>query len=231
MSHGRVPCADNAWIDALAYDEWFDTPWGRYAAGVETGAVLRALGNIEGAVAIDVGCGTGRLTGILAAAGARIIGVDSEPAMLDIARHRVDLLVSADALVLPIRDNSVDIALAVTVLEFIADPPAAMAELARIVRPGGCILIGALNPRSAWGLAHRHDFTARPWNAARFLTRHELYDLAAPYGNATLRSVLYAPGALPLLEFSGPVFERFGRAMPGIGAFRILIVETTRPEC
>jgi ubiquinone/menaquinone biosynthesis C-methylase UbiE len=227
MTPTRAPTADDVWSDAAAYDRWFDTPWGRYAAQVETRAVLRALGNIEGKTTVDVGCGTGRLTATLRTAGADIIGVDPEPTMLNLARARIGPLVAGDALAIPIRDNTVDVAVAVTVLCFVADPSAAMAELARIVRPGGCILIGELNPHSPWGLAHRHEFTAPPWNAARFLTRQQLRSLGARYGHSKLRSTLYVPGVFPLHQLIGPVLEQVGRVMRSWGAFQILIVETT----
>ena len=138
--------------------------------------------------------------------GAHIIGVDPESAMLDVARHRIVPLAAGDARALPVRDNAVDIAVAVTVLEFVADPAAAMAELARIVRPGGRILVGALNPHSAWGLAHHHEFTAPPWNAARFLTRHQLRELGARYGRVKLHGALSRAGRL-----STPRAHRAGR--------------------
>ncbi len=227
MTSTRAATADDVWSDAAGYDRWFDTPWGRYAARVETRAVLRALGDIEGKTTVDVGCGTGRLTAALRTRGAHVIGVDPESPMLNLALGRIGPLVAGDALAIPIGDNTVDVAVAVTVLCFVADPSAAMAELARIVRPGGCILIGALNPHSPWGLAHRHELTAPPWNAARFLTRQQLLALGAPYGHVKVRGTLYVPGVFPLHQLIGPVLEQVGRVMPSWGAFQILIVETT----
>lgn len=227
MSRRRaLPSADDLWRDAVAYDHWFDTQWGQYAARVETQAIVRALGKIDGALTLDVGCGTGRLTAALRTAGADIIGVDLEPAMLEVARQRIALLVAGDALAIPVHDNAVDIAVAVTVLEFVADPAAAMAELARVVRPGGRFVVGVLNPHSTWGLARRHELTAPPWSAARFLTRHQLRDLGARYGSVELHGALYAPGVVPFHEVIGPVLEQVGRALPCYGAFQTLVVET-----
>lgn len=227
MSRRRTLSDDDLWRDAVAYDRWFDTPWGHYSVRVETQAILRALGDIQGAVTLDVGCGTGRLTAALRIAGADAIGLDREPAMLDVAHHRIASLVVGDALAIPVRDSAVDIAVAVTVLEFVADHAAAMAELARVVRPGGRFIVGALNPHSAWGLAHRHDFSAPPWNAARFLTRQQLRDLGAPYGRLILHGALYAPGVVPFDYVIGPALEQLGRALPSWGAFQTLVVETT----
>jgi len=57
---------------------------------------------------------------------------------------------------------------------------AAVAELARVTRPGGRVLVGALNPRSPWGLANHRRRRSGAWCHARFLNRAELRSLAAP---------------------------------------------------
>jgi SAM-dependent methyltransferase len=217
---------DETWRDALGYDRWFDTRWGRYASRVEARAVRRALRSVQGATAIDVGTGTGRLAAQLRAAGVELVAIDREPAMLTLARKRIEAsLVAADVLALPVRDRSVDIALAVTVLEFVADASVAMAELARVVRPGGRIVVGALNPCSPWGIAHHAEFGSPPWNAAHFFTRTELRALGAPHGRVHLDAALYAPRSFPLLGLIGPLVEQFGRAVPIWGAFQVLVVE------
>lgn len=134
-------------------------------------------------------------------------------------------VVAGDALALPFRHASFDLVVAITALEFVADPATAVAELARVARPGGRLLIGALNTHSPWGLAHRHEFTEPPWNTARFLTRHELRHLGAPYGITRLAAALHAPGPFPGLRIVGPVLELLGRAAPTFGAFQILVVD------
>lgn len=228
---GRQEIAADAgrWRDAQGYDQWFETRWGRYAFDRESRAVSRAAGAGRGTVVVDVGCGTARFTNRMSDAGAWALGVDCEPAMLGYARgHTAVPLVSADALALPLCDGSVDVALAITVLEFVSDPGAAMAEMARVVRPGGRIVVGALNPRSAWGVAHRHELTGPPWNAARFLTRAELRALGRGYGRVELRSALYAPGGVPFLGALGPVLEGLGHAVPAWGAFQVLVVHNDR---
>jgi ubiquinone/menaquinone biosynthesis C-methylase UbiE len=183
--------------------------------------------SVQGAAAIDVGTGTGRLAAQLRAAGIDLVAIDREPTMLTLARTRVEAsVVVADALALPVRDRSVDIALAVTVLEFVADASVAMAELARVVRPGGRIVVGALNQRSPWGVAHHADFGSPPWNAAHFFTRAELRALGTPHGRAHVDAALYAPRVFPLLGLVGSLVEQFGRVVPFWGAFQILVVET-----
>jgi SAM-dependent methyltransferase len=57
--------ADTGPAPALRCDAWSDSAWGRYAWRVQTRAVLGALGPLAGRRVADIGCGTGRLLGIL----------------------------------------------------------------------------------------------------------------------------------------------------------------------
>lgn len=217
----------HVWEEAAGYDRWFETRWGRYAFDRESRAVQRAVGPGRVPRIVDVGCGTGRFTDRLGDMGTSLFGLDRELAMLRYSQSQTLLpLVAADALALPLRDDTVDVAVAITVLEFVSDPALAMAEMARVVRPGGRLVVGALNPHSPWGLAHRGEFAEAPWNTARFLTRAELRTLGRPHGSVELRGALYAPGGLPFLRCVVPLLERFGRAAPAWGAFQVLVVET-----
>lgn len=220
----RPEGAGGAWSAARDYDDWFEHGWGAYAFGVEADAVTRAFpgGGID---AVDVGCGTGRFTRLLEARGARVVGVDREPAMLTVARERLrGPLVVADASALPFRDEAVDLALAVTVLEFVPDPARVLDELARVTRRGGRVVVGALNPASPWGWAHRRLFSQPPWSGARFLRRRELRDLARRYGPADVHAALSAPGWFPGLGALGPALEALGGAVPVLGAFQVLVI-------
>lgn len=97
---------------------------------------------------LDVGTGTGYLLPILARHFERVIGVEPVNNMLDAARHRIDHhghsnveLRRGDLAQLPLAATSVDLALAVLVLHHVPAPRAALAELYRVVRDGGSILI------------------------------------------------------------------------------------------
>jgi ubiquinone/menaquinone biosynthesis C-methylase UbiE len=91
-----------------------------------------------GARTLDVGVGTGLVAVTLARLGFRVVGVDISPAM---ARRSLDRLgprvVVGDARRLPFRDRSVPQAYSVWVLHVVGDVPAALAEVARVLRPGG----------------------------------------------------------------------------------------------
>ena len=108
---------------------------------------LMALLPTEWTVA-DIGTGTGYMLPTLARHFRRVIGVEPVERMLQTARHRVaqermdnTALQAGDLTRLPLREGSVDLVLAVLVLHHVSDPARAVAELCRIVRPGGHVLI------------------------------------------------------------------------------------------
>jgi SAM-dependent methyltransferase len=153
---------------AADYDAWFQAPWGRYAFAVESAAVLEAAGALGGARVLDVGCGTGRLTGAIQQAGASVVGVDLDPDMLTVAAANLaGPRLVADAQRLPFATGAFDLTVPLTLLEFVDDPARVVAELARVTRPGGRLLIAALNRASPWGLAHHRRLRRPPWTAAR----------------------------------------------------------------
>lgn len=99
----------------------------------------------------DIGCGTGRHTLPLARAGARVTALDFSPGMLaharqKVAAHPVHFIEHDLNTPLPLPTAAFDLVLNCLVLEHIADPPRFFAELARICRPHGAIVISAMHP-------------------------------------------------------------------------------------
>lgn len=95
------------------------------------------LGDGDGVV-VDVGCGSGPTRAVVS----RWVGVDRSRAELDVARREGrGPLVRASAPDLPVRDRSVDAVVVAMSLMVIDDPPAAVAELVRVLRPGGLVRI------------------------------------------------------------------------------------------
>ena len=115
----------------------------------------RVIETIADAVAIDdtqtvldVGTGTGFIAAGLARRAARLIAIDNSPAMLDVARDNLAQLGidnveirKADLTQLPLDDDSVDAAVANMVLHHAKDPAGMLAEMTRVVRPGGWVAI------------------------------------------------------------------------------------------
>ena len=111
--------------------------------------VREAIAARPGEHVLDVGCGPGFLvTELLDQVGidGSITGVDASRAMLAVAAKRVDGLDNvafheADATTLPVPDRAFDAAVSVQVLEYVPDVAAALAEIHRVLRPGGRIVI------------------------------------------------------------------------------------------
>ncbi|MFH1463087.1 MAG: metalloregulator ArsR/SmtB family transcription factor [Pseudomonadota bacterium] len=94
----------------------------------------------------DLGCGTGELVQALAPSVARVFGVDQEAAMLAVARQRAQGLPNVELLqgaleALPLSAAAVDAALCMLVLHHVEDLPAVLREVARILAPGGRLVV------------------------------------------------------------------------------------------
>jgi SAM-dependent methyltransferase len=123
---------------------WFNRTIDRLQAKAWSRALRRCeLGG--GARVLDVGCGTGRWLERLERADMRPTGADRTAAMLQIARQRLPgpALVAAEAQRLPFADASFDCVCAVTVLQHIRweEQAQALEEMARVARPGACIVL------------------------------------------------------------------------------------------
>lgn len=98
--------------------------------------------------ALDVCCGTGRHAAHLAGLGWDVIGVDATHEMLEVARAKAPdvRFEQGDVLDLPLSDDAVDAAVCSLALTHVPDLGAAVAELARVVRPGGTIVLADIHP-------------------------------------------------------------------------------------
>lgn len=99
-------------------------------------------------VVADVGTGTGFVAAGLSSRVDQVIGIDNSPAMLEVARKNLGSLgsdnvefVRGEVSSLPLADDSVDAACANMVLHHAPDPETMLAEMARVVRPGGTVAI------------------------------------------------------------------------------------------
>lgn len=109
--------------------------------------VAEFLAGRPAGVALDAACGTGRFAELLHAAGHRVVGVDASEDMLAIARERVpEGTFHVGALDhLPLADDSVDVIVCALALVHVPDLGPVIAELARVLRPGGDLVISDLH--------------------------------------------------------------------------------------
>lgn len=168
-------------VDADAYDDFM----GRYSSRLAV-RFAEFAGVSSGLRVLDVGAGTGALTGELLARGASVAAVDPSPEFVaafgtrfpDVEVHEA----SADEM--PFEDGAFDLALAQLVLAFVPDGPAAVAEMARVARRVAVCM---------WGVAEVDMFaaidrtattigTATATEPRRYRTPHEIAGLLAPLG-------------------------------------------------
>jgi SAM-dependent methyltransferase len=110
-------------------------------------------------VALEVGCGAGTYVRLLAGLGYRAVGLDySLPSLgraLDADPGRKGHYLAGDAYALPGTTGAVDLVVSIGVLQAVSRPEQVLSEVARVLRPGGTLLIETLNRRSLAARAHR----------------------------------------------------------------------------
>jgi len=108
-------------------------------------AELDATATRSGTRLLDIGCGSGLLMSLAAGRGAAVAGVDVSPGLLTVAATRLPAadLWLADMQQLPFPDAAFDSVTAVNAVQFAAEPRIALAEAARVCRPGGLVGLAA----------------------------------------------------------------------------------------
>ncbi|WP_213453219.1 class I SAM-dependent methyltransferase [Rhizomonospora bruguierae] len=142
---------------------WYDTTFHAYGdAQGSAGLLARLLGPADPADSTyaDIGCGTGLHFGAVAEKGYRAIGVDVSADQLRIAASRNPRLIRADARRLPIATASITTAVMTFVHTDVDDFPAAVAEAARVLRPGGRLIYLGVHPAYVGAFCDRRAETA-----------------------------------------------------------------------
>src|SRR5271165_6073912 len=149
------------------------------AAEVEA-ALLRLVPQNAGHL-LDIGTGTGRVLELLAPRIARGLGIDASKAMLALARSRLARaglthcsVRLADMYRLPLAQATFDLAVVQMVLHYAEDPPGVLAEIARVLRPGGRLIVIDLAPHGRNDLLTRlaHRWPGFGDDAMRILLAH-----------------------------------------------------------
>jgi ArsR family transcriptional regulator len=161
-------------------------------AAVEAALAGRPLGRL-----VDIGTGTGRMLELLGPRAVSAIGIDRSPEMLRVARVKLPVQAEVrqgDMAALPLCDGSADTVVLHQVLHFAADPAAALGEAARVLAPGGRLLVIDFAPHAREDLrtAQGHvrlgfaDEMVCGWMAAAGLKADVAGRLAGPELTVTL---------------------------------------------
>ncbi|GAB6102083.1 class I SAM-dependent methyltransferase [Thermococcus atlanticus] len=214
------------YFDRIAhrYDRWYETGTGRYVDRTEKWLIFSMLRS-EGGRALDLGCGTGNYTAELHRRGFYVVGLDASERMLEIARKKLPSVrfIHGDAYHLPFPEESFDVVLSVTMFEFIHRPEEVVAEIYRVLKPGGEVIIGTMNGRSLWFLFKRIKsiFTETAYRYARFYTPRELERLLLNSGFREVESagVIFFPSFWPFPALAERVDRKCYRKCRGLAAF------------
>jgi len=205
---------------APTYEPWYHTRRGRKADRAERALFERLLARFPQARSvIEIGCGTGHFARWFASRLSFVVGLDRAPAMLAEFRKASPKIpiILGDAHRLPIRDGSVDLSALVVSLEFMDDPPAALAEAIRVATQGALLIV--LNRWSCGGISR----TIGPQRRRRILSQARDYSLrslkrmAIKAAGRRLQRILWTstlfPGRLWKISLPIPVGDVLGVAL------------------
>jgi 2-polyprenyl-6-hydroxyphenyl methylase/3-demethylubiquinone-9 3-methyltransferase len=173
------------------------------------GYIAEQCGGFTGKSVLDVGCGGGILAEAMAAAGARVVGIDLSEAALAVARlHQLESkssvsyrMIAAEALAAE-RPSNFDLVTCMELLEHVPDPASMVAACARLVRPGGIVVCSTINrnPKSYLFAIVGAEYVLKllprgTHDYARFLKPAEIVGFArrARLGLADLIGMTYNP--------------------------------------
>lgn len=175
---------------AKNYDAYYQTELGREVDRIEKEMISELIADLPRASLLDLGCGTGHWSGYFEKEGFSVTGVDASEAMLRYAEQRelaADLL-KAPAEALPFAGGSFDAIATIAMLEFVDSREKVVQEMYRVLKPGGHLIVGALNLDSAIGKNQKMDPV---FEHANLFREEELSGAFQPFEILSLKRGVY----------------------------------------
>lgn len=193
-----------------AHEDLIRSEFSRQAAAMATAAIfndanvlarIRDAGRLSpGSRVLDVACGPGIVVEALAKSAGEVVGCDITPAMLEKARARCAAaglanarFTSGRAEKLPFADRSFDVVVSRSAVHHFPDPPAAFAEMARVVKPGGRVITVDVQSSELAEEAALHNALEilRDPSHVRMLPKSELHRAIASAGLAIEEAIAW----------------------------------------
>ncbi|NOZ10031.1 MAG: class I SAM-dependent methyltransferase [Gammaproteobacteria bacterium] len=174
-------------ISVRDYDRWFE------GHALEFELELKAIEALypKSGEGIEIGVGTGRFAGPL---GIRI-GIEPSAAMAALATRRGIKVIGGSAELLPLKNDCCDHVLMVTTVCFLESLEQAFAELYRVLRPGGCVVIGFIEKFSILGKKYeRQRSISKFYKDASF---HSVDEIVEKLGNKNFKRFDFSQALLP----------------------------------
>jgi len=190
------------------YDAWYTTKMGAFVDNVESEAAFALLAPQCGQYILDAGCGTGNFSYKLANMGCNVVGIDVSDKMLGEAQAKSSLTHTAptfkamDCCCLSFPDNTFDSVISMSAFEFFEKPDVAAAEMMRVLKPGGILVIGVIQQGGLWQQLYTSEpFKDSVYSYASFKSKDDIISLSKEHF-AEYRECLYTPPGLDEEEYS-----------------------------
>jgi ubiquinone/menaquinone biosynthesis C-methylase UbiE len=185
---------------ANTYDSYYETEFGKKVDELERAALLEAIQEVPRGKMLELGSGTGHWTNFFAEQGFTVTASDVSNAMFAHAHRklagRVDFK-KADMMNLSIESESIENIAVITALEFVEDQMQAFAQIYRVLKPGGWLIVGCLNADSAIGKSKADDPVYRH---GYFMSKSELETYLESFGTPRIIECVRLSGNSELLD-------------------------------